>query len=732
MNEPVVTIVETAIPSPARTHRQRSPVRSRADLLGSLPAEGELDQQLGIELDEYAKLLVQGWTRHDVGEALQIPSSAEAEATESACLAISCNVEQLIAGRRLSNAAERRIADLLAWQGGGDGMGSEKPVYQYFTHFVEMVQLLHRAHAKRGQRKRPVLPMAETDFKPGDSNDARRVDMGLVDTGSPKDVDRVTTRNYCDMFCVIEAKWRLSEYENALQQLFVYSISVLRRQPHRRYLWGLIICASHVYACLMLLDGAIVSPAMSMGTAEGRLALIRLLVNWLTCPPERLGADVEMRRQHRHRSQSHSGSGGYTDDNHYEVAFTDDATKASKTLVTMRTVVATDDLFGERTRLYVCDVCNPAPTEGHYNQVLLKDTWQLVQSSDRPSEVSLLREINERFRETEQRFPYPKVVGYRNLMVTEDGTTWLDNSDTILKLRGFTRLDPPTNPEEKCTWRHQPLRQHCQLLMEPVGHYIRTVTCEEELIIVLADAMRFHRAVYEECGILHRHISPNSILVVRKKGDPYPHGLLINFENAIKTDAGELPTRMERSGSQLFRSIADLLDLDVEQTVLDDWESLLYVICWLATVGIREEDRIRGIKEMKCGIFQWRNGANETLARVKRTHMDIISSFKTNIVSQFQRKYPLLAYLAVKLHTAMFRYKDCPGALGPVKLAFEGCPGLPDILPKLDEPEEDPLVKRVQFEKDIVTRLWTAMDAVDKFAKERLGQKQGSSSTSST
>ncbi|KAJ1720463.1 hypothetical protein LPJ53_004914, partial [Coemansia erecta] len=93
---------------------------------------------------------------------------------------------------------------------------------------------------------------------------------------------------------------------------------------------------------------------------------------------------------------------------------------------------------------------------------------------------------------------------------------------------------------------------------------IKTVKNEEELIIVLAEAMRCHSSLVNDCGILHRDISTNNILVVRDNGDSSatPHGLLIDFDFAIKVDNTERKARAERSGTLPFMSIANLLNLE--------------------------------------------------------------------------------------------------------------------------------------------------------------------------
>ncbi|KAJ2655614.1 hypothetical protein IWW48_005441, partial [Coemansia sp. RSA 1200] len=126
-------------------------------------------------------------------------------------------------------------------------------------------------------------------------------------------------------------------------------------------------------------------------------------------------------------------------------------------------------------------------------------------------------------------------------------------------------------------------RAHKRLVMSPVGEPLKPAKSFDELIAVLADAMLCHDAVWRHCGIFHRDISNNSILVVRQ-GERVRE-LLIEFDNAITTRE-QSATRPERTGTFPFMSINNLENEGVPRTAPDDWESLLYVLCFYATVEL--------------------------------------------------------------------------------------------------------------------------------------------------
>ncbi|KAI8317947.1 hypothetical protein GQ54DRAFT_267563, partial [Martensiomyces pterosporus] len=78
--------------------------------------------------------------------------------------------------------------------------------------------------------------------------------------------------------------------------------------------------------------------------------------------------------------------------------------------------------------------------------------------------------------------------------------------------------------------------------------------------------------------LLHRDISTNNILVVRSPLDSTVHGVLVDFDCAISVGVARM-ARPERTGTLQFMSVLTLEVNWLECTELDDWESLLYVVC---------------------------------------------------------------------------------------------------------------------------------------------------------
>ncbi|KAJ2618413.1 hypothetical protein GGI26_006564, partial [Coemansia sp. RSA 1358] len=96
--------------------------------------------------------------------------------------------------------------------------------------------------------------------------------------------------------------------------------------------------------------------------------------------------------------------------------------------------------------------------------------------------------------------------------------------------------------------------------------------------------------------------------------------------------------------------------MDIRRTVLDDWESLLYLVCWLATFGIKS-DNDRADENVRLPIESWSSDSPSITAREKRNHLYSVELFEDNILEYFQEGQDpqnVLGLLAKGLHGALF------------------------------------------------------------------------------
>ncbi|KAJ2357431.1 hypothetical protein GGF43_001463 [Coemansia sp. RSA 2618] len=485
------------------------------------------------------------------------------------------------------------------------------------------VQTRRMARAAKTTKPRSVvarllLPYVGADFKPHGIDEDEKIDNALRlcdadDPVQPHDADRKARH----MFGVVEAKYSKYDTDIAFKQIIERTRALYWIQCDRRFAWALSVCGSEVRACILLHDAVFASRAMDIGSPSGRLQFIQLLVNWCICDKQQLGYDPTIR---------HSVTKG-----RYEIdCFDDDNPARPQAYVMDGVLIADNSVLGRRTRCFLAHL-----DDG--NAVVIKDAWAVASTSpmeDPRSEITLLRTIKKGLQGKKRDYMYPEIVRGGHVRVEQHGESVIDSTDSILALLEVDRMEPENGPEERATakekgpWVTQPLRAHRRIVMAPVGQQLDSVTEEHDLILVLAEAMRCHSGIRKHCGILHRDISMGNILVVPTDDDPTtggkrpPSGLLIDFDYAISVGQNRKRNRAERSGTLPYMSIHNLENADCERTALDDWESLLYMVCWLGTIGLTKDERDKARHAVhRLPINSWQLGTYKEIERAKREHM---------------------------------------------------------------------------------------------------------------
>ncbi|KAJ2506266.1 hypothetical protein GGI11_006724, partial [Coemansia sp. RSA 2049] len=86
--------------------------------------------------------------------------------------------------------------------------------------------------------------------------------------------------------------------------------------------------------------------------------------------------------------------------------------------------------------------------------------------------------------------------------------------------------------------------------------------------------------------------------------------MLIDFDCALRIDGTtDHKARSEMTGTFPFMSINNLEASNVMRTELDDWESIIYVLCWLGTFGVNtgDEKTHQRLDYSSLDILRWRN-----------------------------------------------------------------------------------------------------------------------------
>ncbi|KAJ2655378.1 hypothetical protein IW148_006079 [Coemansia sp. RSA 1199] len=258
-------------------------------------------------------------------------------------------------------------------------------------------------------------------------------------------------------------------------------------------------------------------------------------------------------------------------------------------------------LFGQHTRGFAASL---DPNLVDEPDTFIKDSWPHASADPQ----STLRNELDILQDIEKQLGGKSMDTLGVIRATNGGTVCFSKTGNLVNDNTSAMLDPvfggfkialsqtpavPTignraSAEENLT-RNISLRVHRRLALQPLGRPLHTLKSPYELIIVLADVMVAHSTILKKSGYLHRDISPNNIMVV-DDGERV-RGLLIDFDHAIKTDKSRLALA-EHAGTLPFMSICNLQNSEIQRSELDDWESLLYVVCWLGVHGVSHDEQV--------------------------------------------------------------------------------------------------------------------------------------------
>ncbi|PIA14155.1 hypothetical protein COEREDRAFT_17080 [Coemansia reversa NRRL 1564] len=540
--------------------------------------------------------------------------------------------------------------------------------YSAFVRFIayRVEAEMERSNGRLAFPKRVILP-CNRDLKPSDSDEDIRVDTIFVSRTNTLEAETLERVKYRSAFALTEIKTSSRLLNDAYKQLLRYTRQVYATQHNRRFAWGFVLCGTIAKVVLFTHDLAIASDSMDLAESSGRGAFINLLVDFSYCEENQLGYDSTITWDTQLNCWM------------IECPQFDDITSESMTSVVYYArdpEIPADRLFGRHTRGFLASL--------DYKKVdipdtFIKDAWSHSSRDadhDPRDEVSMVREIGDiTGKEDGDCLLYVNarhggIVRYCcNATFINDDTEAIlgDIADIVAAAVRNRELDTLLEDSEedkgaeKGTYELVFFRTHKRIATVPVGQPLTTLTSPYELMIVLADVMHTHANILEKCNILHRDLSINNILCVRGDNTKPVSGLLIDFDCAIRV--GEERVRQpERTGTPPFMSISNLMKSDVERSELDDWESALYIVCWLGVHGVSEEDRKTRAEHVKaqprelCAVEKWGIGEFSDVAALKQRDLGSMGAFEKNILRYFipTDPYKSLVALARKMHTLLF------------------------------------------------------------------------------
>ncbi|KAJ2396621.1 hypothetical protein GGI05_001034 [Coemansia sp. RSA 2603] len=532
-----------------------------------------------------------------------------------------------------------------------------------FRFVADTVTSYHSNSSDAMPRKpRKIVACEKHDFKPYDSDDSTRIDIGIY-SKTLQMSDKNDKLDYSDMLLIVEAKKSDCSGNNdgvrveSLKQLCRYTRQIYGKQPWRRFAWGMIVCGSKVHIYIFGHDCIFESPILDLCVKDDRSKLVKLLASWAFCPRSILGYDSTI----GYRSAAQC------------VSFAVDG--IDERIYAPFTTRITENLFGRHTVCYHAKAmplsCNEDTERGIRSLPLdrfVKDAWTCSErdsADDVNDEIRFLKTINQKFagdKDMEGKYPLlcaGYVVRYVNTN-NWDPTTEATADDT---LTAFKIIDSEILAKTQ-------YRQHKRIVFNGIAERLYNVMSVDEMIVVLADAMYAHTRIFRECNILQRDISPNNIMFTR--GENTIKGMLIDFDCAVDANSQENSGPVQ-TGTGPFMSINNLRSSPVRRTQLDDWESLLYLICWMATFGVTTEhrktfrdgrDKLQKYGKTTIHISSWDLPFNQA-ATFKKDHM-LEDMFKPCVTDYFMKHpgYENLVNLATELRMNIF---DNP------KMSLLGC-----------------------------------------------------------
>ncbi|KAI0098049.1 FunK1 protein kinase [Nemania sp. FL0031] len=185
------------------------------------------------------------------------------------------------------------------------------------------------------------------------------------------------------------------------------------------------------------------------------------------------------------------------------------------------------------------------------------------------------------------------------------------------------------------------------VVTSPVGRPLHTFKSLLELLEVFCDTIKCHRSLLHDAKILHQDISPGNMIILDRRDERKPQGILIDLDSAVELTEG-LVTEPKIIGTRPFMAIGVLKN--EHHTYRHDLESFLYVFLWTIITAHTEDP------PETSRLRQWSNGDWYELAALKSLDMDQ-NGFET-ILGEFPPEFHSVKPLAESLRQILFPLRD--------------------------------------------------------------------------
>ncbi|KAI1264082.1 FunK1 protein kinase [Xylariaceae sp. FL1019] len=182
------------------------------------------------------------------------------------------------------------------------------------------------------------------------------------------------------------------------------------------------------------------------------------------------------------------------------------------------------------------------------------------------------------------------------------------------------------------------------IMTSPVGRPLCSYKSLTELLEAISGAIKCHRSLYQDAGVLHQDVSPGNIIIIDSKDAIHADGILIDLDVAVELDSD---ANFEKgiTGTPPFMAIGALKG--ELRTYRHDLESFFYVLLWVV-ISKDEENAPASSRLCRWG----RSDLDyDDLARYKSHDMQ---EGLPAIMKEMSPEYDALKPLVEKLHLLLF------------------------------------------------------------------------------